>query len=302
MTDVLEQTPPEPARRARRPAPRHARRRVPGLDRQGRGPSELGLDRGLDHVRDRRGVGRLHARPAAPQPAVLEHHSHGRRHGGACLGPCLPARPHPPALAAVGMGARLVRRLPDVPVLHGHPRAGRGAGEHPAALRARSEARLDLRRALAPDRSVGVRQAERPSLPTAGDVLGDVGDLPLRRELHDLRRQHRIDDGGRVLVLDRAVARVRLLRSARPRAAHGKAPCARGRAVGAVRALPPDRGDLRGDGHRRVVPALPRPAPLQVARRRWCQWARCSLRSGSCRSSCAATTSPTWGTNGAPTT
>ena len=36
--------------------------------------------------------------------------------------------------------------------------------------------------------------------------------------------------------------------------------------------------------------------------RRWCQWARCSLRSGSCRSSCAATTSPTWGTNGAPTT
>ena len=161
---------------------------------------------------------------------------------------------------------------------------------------------VDLRRALAPDRSVGLRQAERPSLPAAGDVLGDVGDLPLRRELHDLRRQHRIDDGGRVLVLDRAVARVRLLRSARPRAAHGQAPRARGRAAGAVRALPPDRGDLRGDGHRRVVPALPRPSPLQVARDDGASRARCSPRSGSCRSSCAATTSPTWGTNGAPTT
>ena len=54
-------------------------------------------------------------------------------------------------------------------------------------------------------------------LPGAGALRRAVGDLPLRRELHDLRREHRVDDGGRVLVLDRAVARVRLLRSARPR-------------------------------------------------------------------------------------
>ncbi len=163
------------------------------------------------------------------------------------------------------MGARLVRRLPDVPVLHGHPRAGGGARQPDPSLRARAEARVDRRRAHAADRGLGVRQAQRPQVPRTGTVRCAVGDLPVRRELHDLRREHRVDDGGRVLVLDRALGRVRLLRSARSRSSHRTPPRPRCRAAGAVRAVPSDRRDLRGGGHRRVVPPVRGPAPVQVA-------------------------------------
>src|ERR1700755_2571915 len=48
-------------------------------------------------------------------------------------GPPLPPRPHPPPLLAVGGGPRLVRRLPDVRLLHGAAGPGRrGAGRDPA--------------------------------------------------------------------------------------------------------------------------------------------------------------------------
>ena len=54
-------------------------------------------------------------------------------------------------------------------------------------------------------------------VPRAGDVRRGRADLPARRELHDLRRQHRLDDGRRVLVLDRPVVRHARLRAVRQR-------------------------------------------------------------------------------------
>ena len=159
------------------------------------------------------------------------------------------------------------------------------------SLRARPQARVDRRRAHAADRGLGVRQAQRPQVPGAGAVRRAVRDLPVRRELHDLRRQHRLDDGRRVLVLDRAVARVRLLRSARARPAHRTAPRARRRAAGTVRAVPPDRRDLRGGGHRRAGSCLYVDRHrLQVAGHDAARRCPAHRVLGACRSSCAATT------------
>ena len=57
------------------------------------------------------------------QPDLLlrEHHAGRRRHGRPRVGPRLPPRPPAAPRPARGLDARLVRRLPRVPVLHGAP-------------------------------------------------------------------------------------------------------------------------------------------------------------------------------------
>ncbi len=236
------------------------------MGRAARPASRRRHHRGLDHLRDRGRRRGLHAGPAPSRSAVLEQHADRRRHGCSRLGARVPARPPLAALPPLGVGARLVRRLPRLPVLHGDTCAGSGHPRRRPALRARAQARVDRGSAHTARGRVGLRQAQRAALPGAPDVRGDRGRLPLRRDVHDLRRQHRVDDGGRVLVLDRAVALARLLRRTGPRAAHRPTPRARGGVARTVRPVAPHRRDLRRGRHDRVVPPLPGSPPLQVAR------------------------------------
>ena len=56
-------------------------------------------------------------------------------------------------------------------------------------------------------RLLGVRPARQLPLPDARAVRLRRAAVPARRELQDLRRQRQVHDGGRVLVLDRPLAR-----------------------------------------------------------------------------------------------
>ena len=293
MTDVLEQTPPEPAR-AEGPRPGTPDGESPRLDRQARGPSELGLDRGLDHVRDRR-RGRSSSRSPSCTPTCC---SRTPRRPAATWAPTSGARPTSATTCSrtgrlIGLDARLVRRLPAVPVLHGRSRRWpivllNVLLPYGIALQAGRRSPACSRCPIAVW-AFGRLSGLRFPVPA---LLGDRRDVvPLRRELHDLRRQHRLDPGGRVLLLDRLSLAARLLRRAGPRAAH-RASTGRSAAVlfALSRALPPDRRrSSRSSAHRRAGSLLyARPAPLQAGSRRGASGRRCSRRSGSCRSSCAA--------------
>ena len=75
------------------------------------------------------------------------------------------------------------------------------------AVRRRPEGRLRARADHAPGALLGIRPARPVPLPDARAVRVRRSGVRSRRELQHLRRQPQIDDGGRVLVLDRAVAR-----------------------------------------------------------------------------------------------
>ena len=68
--------------------------------------------------------------------------------------------------------------------------------------------------------------------------------------LHDLRRQRRFDDGGRVLLQPRPLHVDAVPRRARPGHADGQGARPRGRALCVGGPLPPDRRHLRHGGHR----------------------------------------------------
>ena len=186
--------------------------------------------------------------------------------------------PRPPAaqLAPDGLVARLVRRLPRVPVLHGGPVADGRVGARrdlrccsscpppcspprsrlsgwctsrlyrwrklllvvglvglragrPGPVQHRLQA--DRQRASSRCRSRAGRSAEPADLPFAVPQLWRSAALPfvVDREPvpHLIRRQHRVDDGGRVRLLDLAVVRVPLPRR------RGHAACAPARYAGA---------------------------------------------------------------------
>ena len=92
----------------------------------------------------------LRARPARPGPADRRHHAGRWRHGCPRLGPGLPPRPPPDRGPPRRLGARLVRRLPRLPVLHGRP----GADDRRPRRRPRRAGPPSSRwpSALAPDR------------------------------------------------------------------------------------------------------------------------------------------------------
>ena len=219
-------------------------------------PFEPGVGRAHRHHRGGGRLRALHAGPAPPGPHPQEHHARRRRHGRPRLGPGLPAGPHPPPLLALGLVARLVRRLPDVPVLHGAPGAGGGGARRHPPVRGGAEAGERHRHPVAAGLRLAVRQAGRSPVPGPAAVLDRRRLLPVRRDLPDLRRQHRVDDGGRVLLLDRSVTGRGLPRRLRLRDAHRKAPRPGRRPLRPGRAVPRHRDVLRRHRRRRAVPAV----------------------------------------------
>ena len=127
-----------------------------------------------------------------------------RRHGRARVGACVPARPPAHRRADLGLDARLVRRLPRVPVLHGGPVA--------ADRRARRRPLRRLAHAAAARRGRRARLREHPRRRVAA-----LGDRRGRRARRRVRR--------RAALRHRVQARHRA-RGARP------CRCARTRSVG----------------------------------------------------------------------
>ncbi len=201
---------------------------------------------------------------ARARPRVRPDDADGRRHGGARVGPRLPARPPAPELPTVRLDHGLVRRPAALPVLHGDPGAGDRGARCAAAVRRGVQADRRRRVGAVPDRLLDVRPARQlpPSDPRA--LRHRWALLPARRELPDLRRQRQVDDGGRVLVLDRAHARDVRARPARRRPAHGQVPGVRGDRPVARRGLARHRADLRRGQRRHPVPRLVRPPAVRL--------------------------------------
>ncbi len=105
----------------------------------------------------------------------------------------------------------------------------------------------------AADRRLGLRPAHPPALPGAAAAGRGRHRLPVRPVVLDLRRQHRLDPGRRVRLLDLADLRRALPRRAGPRARDRQVPGLGRGAAGPHRAVPPDPALLRPGRHRRVV-------------------------------------------------
>ena len=185
----------------------------------------------------------------------------------------------------IGLGARLVRRLPDVPLLHGAARRWRwwcstSCCPYGVALKLVSVVGiLSLPVCAWPSASWPASGSRCRQLFAIAAVV-----LPVRRDLPDLRRQHRLDDGGRVLVLDRAVAGAALPRRLRLRDAHRQAPRPGRRALRPGRAVPRHRHVLRRHRRRRALPAVGGQEAALVRRLRRRRRRRCCARSGTSRS------------------
>ena len=207
-----------------------------------------------------------------PEPAPRPRSSNSavpvrRRHGRPRVGPRLPARPPAHRGAALGLDARLVRRLPRLPVLHGGPVA---ADRRPRRRALRRLARWSLPLAaggglvyaehprstgwrrwtlvaaavvvvvfgvelpygtafklvtvlgvlVAAGVRVRLRAAGRPAVPGPGAAVGGQRAVPVRPQLHDLRRQRRLHARRRVRLLDQPVARAPLPRRGDPGPPH----------------------------------------------------------------------------------
>ena len=136
-----------------------------------------------------------------------EHHAGRRRHGRPRLGPGLPPRPHPArtsgSRAGPPIGTPASRCTSSTWCRRRWPWwCSTSSCPYGVALKLVSIARHPVAAGV----RLGLRQAGRAQVPGAAAVLHRRRLLPVRRDLPDLRRQHRLDDGGRVLVLDRAVA------------------------------------------------------------------------------------------------
>ena len=219
MTDVLEQTPPEPASRARRPAPRHARRRSPraGSTRLAGRLSSVSI-RGLDHVRDRRG-GRCVFTLAQLHPDLLFSNTTptGGDMGAHVWGPAYLRDHILPHWRLSGWAPDWYAGFPMYRFYMVVPGAGRRAARTsccPTASPSSSSAISGVLSLPICCWAFGKLAGLRFPMPALFSAI--VGVFLFDESFHDLRRQHRIDDGGRVLVLDRPVARDALPRRASP--------------------------------------------------------------------------------------
>ena len=136
------------------------------------------------------------------------------------------------------------------------------------AVRDRPEARRRDRTGHTPGGVLGVRTTRPVPLSDPRVVRVRRPGVRPRRELQHLRRQPQVDDGGRVLVLHRVVARHPRFRSPVGRSADGEVPSLDvGRARRGV-LLARHRADLRrllGDHH---LPVVDRPHPARRTRSR----------------------------------
>ena len=221
------------------------------------GPATV-ADRSDRAVRRHRAVARHHdrrddeRRPLQPdqherRPHLRSDHADRRRHGRPRLGPGLPPRPPAAELPAVGLEHGLVRRDARLPVLHGRAGAGDRRPRHRLRLRRGVQARRDLRPGQPAVLLLGVRPPGPLPLPDAGALRLRRHALRPRRELQHLRRKPEVDDGRRVLVLDRPQPDDPRLRPARPRHADRAVPQLGGHRARPRRRVPRDRRHLHGD-------------------------------------------------------
>ena len=225
--------------------------------------------------------------------------------GAHVWGPGLPARPPAPELPALRLDARLVRRLPRLPVLHGRPGPGRRSAST-SCCPTGSPSSWSGGRPRLPCRSPPSPRAPVPApLPRPGAARGVHAALPVRHDVHDLRRQHRLHAGRRVRLRDQPDDPARLPgvplpgpRDRPPPGDHGRAVRPRGRlppapACWAWPAWPPSPSSAGTWSWRCATPSA---SGLAVRSTVW--WlvtslgtgSACSPPSGSCRSCCGATT------------
>ena len=155
-----------------------------------------------------------------------------------------------PEVPALGLGARLVRRLPGRAVLLPVPGVDDRGAQPRDAVQRRVQARDGERPAHAPGRArttspraCGRRGPAPPAFAIAafGMLVQDA------HRLEDLRRQHREHARGRVLVRDRARVRAVRARRARVHARHREAAVAAGGAASRRDHVAHRRRDLRRD-------------------------------------------------------
>ena len=141
---------------------------------------------------------------AAARPALRRHHASGRRHGRPRVDARLHAGPPAALRSPHRMDARLVRRLPRGHLLLPASDAADRAARRVSALRHRLQAGPVLGSGRPAARRLGLRPPVGDALPRARLPGGGHPAVPVRPDLHHLRRQHPLDAGGRVRVLDLA--------------------------------------------------------------------------------------------------
>ena len=235
-------------------------RRAPGAPRPLGAPAQAGF-------RLRSGSVPVRLLADAARPALCQHHARWRGHGGARLGTGVPAGSPPPVGPPDRLGARLVRRVPCVPVLYGAALPGHCPGLVRDALRGGLQAGQHRRAGCAPAGGGDLRSARRPSFPRAEPGGAVHAAVPVRHVLQHLRRERGVHPGRGVRLLHQPVADAGLPGRCAARAADGASPGAGRRLARARGPDPPDTGHLCPGGHRRGVRHASRPAQRSLADR-----------------------------------
>ena len=190
------------------------------------------------HHRRHRRRGAVHVRAAAPVASVHRHDPRRWRHGCPCVDTGVPARPPPAPRAPHGLDQRLVRGVPGAHLLLPTAEPDDRAGRSGDPVQRRVQARHGLRAACAARGCVVLRAHVAPALPRSRDSRRRHGAIPVRQDVHHLRREHRLDAGRGVLVLDQPRGRIRVSRAVRPRPRDRRAPCGCGGGSGRYWPMP----------------------------------------------------------------
>ena len=148
----------------------------------------------------------VHVQGTPAVATVQEHHARRRRHGRPRLAARL--RQVEPAAASAHhrLDARLVRRVPRAHLLlpRAHRRHRGPVVHHPLQHRLQAGHRAGT---VGPaDRRLGLRASGQDALSGAGLPGGGHPALSLQPRVHHLRREHRLDHGRRIQLLDRPFA------------------------------------------------------------------------------------------------
>ena len=315
-------------------APRPGRRRPAQPTRRwtaGRGRAGRLAAAGRTAGGDRRGH-RRHPVAAPPQPAAVQHHDHRRRHrrplrdaGVLQLQPLA----RPPHRLGPGVVRRLSRSTPSTSCC---PTCWPRWPRHVIPYNIAFKLVTILGSVLLPVAAWACGRLFGLRAPGAGGAGRRHPAVPLRLHLHHLRGEPLLDAGRRVRLLAQPVARPRVPRALRPRAAHRPAPGLGRRRPGRCASSPtssrrcspwsapalliafellPERLRFRDDLRGPATPSLRaagrrrRPGPAAgvlvggVDRR---PSGCCSRGGGSCPSASASRTRPTWATPTSPPT
>ena len=207
------------------------------------------------------------AQPAAPVAAPGQHHHRRRRHrrprDAAGLHEVAPPDPRP----ADRLGPGLVRRLPPLHLLLPAPRPDHRLFNAVVTYNVAFKLVTVLGTLTLPvcawafGRLAGLRD------PGPGCLAAATLPVPLRAQLHHLRREHPVHPGRRVLLLAQPLGRPPLPRRRGLGPADRPAPGPGRRPVRRHPPLPPDPGHLRRGGGRGLAAPRRRRAPRAAPRR-----------------------------------